>query len=124
MFSTLMVFTRRKILTVQGIIYYFKCEKIISEFKAENREDVDIENVPVLRFKEYPTLTDLNRFLRDNYGTKYPRYIESIDTNHRLLLKMIAVGDEFIEHKPGILNLNNGYGKIYTYEEYVIKNVF
>lgn len=122
--SSIMVFSRRTTRKIEAVFYYRKCERIISEFQASEREDVDRYSVPILSFEEYPTIVELNRYLRENYGEKYPLYIESNKKDYTLVLKMIAVGDIFLEHKPGILNLNNGYGKIYTYQEYVMKNVF
>ena len=123
MFFTVMLFTKRTVRKVEGILYYRKCEKIISDFKSQDRDDVETSKIPVVTFSDYPTVTDLNRYLRENYGMKYPLYIESmnIPEKYSLVLKMVAIGDEFLEHKPGILNFNNGYGKIYTYQEYIMK---
>lgn len=124
MASSVIVFIRRTTRKIQGIFYYQKCERIISEFKISERDDVNRDSIPVVSFNEYPTIASLNRYLRENFGEKYPEYIESNQEKHKLVLKMIAVGDVFLEHKPGILNFNNGYGKIYTYQEYIIENAF
>ena len=124
MVSSVIVFFRRTIRRIEGIFYYRKCEKVISEFKSYERDDVNRESIPIVSFDEYPTIAALNRYLRENYGDKYPDFIESNKKNCTLVLKMIAVGNTFLEHKPGILNFNNGYGKIYTYQEYIMKDVF
>lgn len=124
MFSLVEVFYRRTFRKVQGILYYRKCEKVISQFQTLGRDDIDRDNVPVILFEDYPTVADLNRYLRENFGMKYPTYIESINNDCTIVLKMVAIGEEFLEHKPGILNFNNGYGKIYTYQEYVMRKAY
>lgn len=122
--ASVLVFTKRTTKKIQGIFYYRKCERAIAEFKASERNDVNCQALPILSFEDYPTISDLNRYLRENFGDKYPEYIEVKRIGYKLVLKMVAVGDIFLEHKKGIINLNNGQGKIYTYQEFVLETAF
>lgn len=74
----------------------------------------------MLKFEDYPTIASLNRFLRENFAGKYPQYVEVKQPNYTLVLKLVAVTDEHIE-RIGHVNLNNGTGKIYTYQEFVLE---
>ena len=123
-FTSVLVFMRRTVKKIQGILYYRKCERVIAEFKASERNDVNCQALPIISFEDYPTIADLNRYLRENFGDRYPEYIEVKQVGYKLILKMIAVGEVFLEHKNGIINLNNGKGKIYTYQEFVLEHAF
>lgn len=99
-----------------------KAEFLNKTFDA-NRPDVDRNEIPVISFDEYPTIVDVTRYLRNNFDEAYPEYIESNQERHKLLLKLIAVGDKDLE-LPYCHSINNGYGKYYTYKEFIIENVF
>lgn len=109
---------------IRGFIYDYKIERLKAKFKPEERNDVNCNAIPLLNFEDYPTPACLNRYLRENFGDRYPRYIEAKQPDYMLILKLVAITkDEGID-KNGMVSFNNGRGKIYNYEEYVLETEF
>ena len=111
---------------IGGLYYKKKLERFINNFNL-NRADVDKENVPVLQYKDYPNILELTRYIRANFEDKYPSYIEIRDVdgdkNKHVVLKLICVGEELKIPAPGIATISNRYGKVYTYQEHVLRNI-
>lgn len=109
---------------ITGLYYNNKLNSITKNFNT-NRPDVDKDNIPVLQYEDYPTITDLTRYIRNNFNEKYPSYIEIRDMkgnkNENVVLKLISVGDEL--NMPYVYSINNGRGKVYNYREYIMRPI-
>lgn len=114
---------------IGAYIYNKKTEAIIDKYSIYEkagkmkviREDVkskiNLDEVPVLDYNEYPSEADLNRYLRANFGEKYPRYIEVHHTENDTILVfgLEAITSEYI-HKDFYVNLSNSKGEFYAYK--------
>lgn len=105
---------------IRGYIYDAKIELLKARFNPEKRDDVNCKVVPFLNFEDYPDIASLNRYLRENFAGRYPRYIESKQPGYILVLKLVAITDEHIDI-TGHISLNNGLGKMYLYQEFVLE---
>lgn len=109
---------------VRGFIKEKQIDAVIKRFNASERDDVNTDEIPVISFSEYPTVVDLTRYVRNEFGDKLPEYIESNQEKHKLVLKLIAITEDEAINRVGVIGINNGYNKIYNYQEYIIENCF
>lgn len=112
------------IIECQQKVYESKCEIAMRNFEKsiEKRKDVNCQATPLLNFEDYPTPACLNRYLRENFGDRYPRYIEAKQKDYVLILKLVDITEDEGHSIPGMVSFNNGLGKIYNYREYVLEH--
>jgi hypothetical protein len=122
---------------ILGILYDRKVNSILkkdcvrTDYKNEHDleikskyQDMVADKLEVkFYFEDYPTILDVNRFLREECGEKYPQFIISkkLEDDITLILKLAAITDEEI-HKRPYVQFANPKGLLYTYKEYVDEN--
>ena len=115
---------KRGLYMCSGYIERQKVKKMMKEFENSERYDVNYNFIPRIDFSDYPTILDLTRYLRNEFGAALPDRIvvyHQGDENsdylpYRILLKLIAVGDDEIDAK-NVISINNGFCKYYSYHE-------
>lgn len=105
---------------IKHLIREKKVNKTLKEFDAYTREDVTTTEIPKIKMEDYPCISDLTRYMRNEYGKNFTHYIEVENQEYMLILKLVAITDEPIRRR-GMFAMNNGYGKMYNYQEFVIE---
>lgn len=107
---------------IKGYINNKKVEAVINNFNPYERYDINFHAHDIVYLGERPNTTDITRYMRNAYGDKYPMYLEVIRPNRnvKIVLMLVAITENEALNKYDIIGVNNGYGKIYNYKEYVL----
>lgn len=115
-------------------IYNKKTEAIIEKYsiyekvgkiklvKEDIKPKINLDEVPVIDFEDYPTEVELNRYLRANFGDTYPKNIEVHYKSMPdiLVLDLEAITNDII-HKDFFISLSNSKGEFYAYSQHRLR---